>query len=166
MLTAALFIILSLVGFVVSLIQGSVLFMCLFGAASSLYGTALWWIADWPKEAETFWKEVDQNKQLLRRGAAEIGGRRLSLDETVSTYRAVVGGLLWTETDTTRPLTADDPKRKVYLIRAQLTCLLFGWWAFPYGPVHTLRALRDNAQGRPACTVRAAMAVHEKEIQE
>lgn len=108
------------------------------------------------------WLERARARKLIRflhahagelgAGGIEHGGVRLMAGTPLVQYQTKVSLLIVGVTLTTAP------RLHGRAIVPSLVTLLFGWWEIPWGPVHTVRILLQNARGGRTITAQELLA--------
>ncbi|EYF08838.1 Hypothetical protein CAP_2699 [Chondromyces apiculatus DSM 436] len=112
-----------------------------WAAASGLSFFLFGWAWNERRQARRLARWLVAHEDEIRRVEATWAGQRLTRATTLVQYEVLVS-LILVEISF---ITAPRPDRRPLLPTA--TTLLLGWWGIPWGPFHTVRALRTNLGG-------------------
>lgn len=82
----------------------------------------------------------EQLADLLQGDPVEVGGVEITQDSELRRFPTVVSFILASEQDRSRFVVSGQPTWKVRA-GCLLTTLVWGWWALPWGPILTLKAV-------------------------
>lgn len=92
------------------------------------------------------------SKELQGGGSVLVDGMILRYGSVLTTYRVTVGGVFESVTISS-PYQTYTGETETKAIVFSLLSLCFGWWAFPYGPINTMRLVQLNLMGGEGTTV-------------
>ncbi|MDF2546334.1 MAG: hypothetical protein K0R93_1232 [Anaerosolibacter sp.] len=94
-----------------------------------------------------------ENKECIYDGKAEYNGIRITPDTEIVRCSACISILFFSFKAPSRFLIKDY--HHTYLINFvySITTLLFGWWAFPLGPINTIKVLFNNIRMHERITI-------------
>lgn len=99
------------------------------------------------RRRQTFLDWLLQNQEAVMNATRLYRGTPISKDTEVVSYQACLSFFVVTATAPSRFFVGKQGYRGITrLVFSLVTCLL-GWWAIPWGPIYTFRALVSNARG-------------------
>ncbi|MCP4592316.1 MAG: hypothetical protein GY842_16410 [bacterium] len=87
-------------------------------------------------------------------GEVRYEGQPITLDTELTHFVVCVSLLVVTIQLHSRPLRCGEARSIRYRLGFTLLTLLLGWWALPWGPIRTIKAVRVNLTGGMSDTVK------------
>ena len=94
-----------------------------------------------------FYDWLFKNSHAVHLGGATYKEHLITLETEITQYQAVLSFLLVTLKAPSRVYFIGHESGQIIASLFTLISLLFGWWAVPLGPVHTIRAVSKNMRG-------------------
>ena len=88
-----------------------------------------------------------ENIDEVRAGTAQYNGLPLRLDAKLRQYQTTVSCLLFTFVKPSRIYVDGHENCFFGALRCTVVSVLFGWWGFPWGPLHTIGSILGNLFG-------------------
>jgi hypothetical protein len=122
---------------------GDGLWMLLGGA---VFGTLWWYVRQQRQRLQAFQRWIGENTSDIERGRARWNGQVVTSYTEVRQFTFCVSFVFMTVRVSSCPLFAHENVGSLRLVYGLLTTL-FGWWGLPWGPIHSVSALVNNARG-------------------
>lgn len=121
-------------------------------AVAAVCATCFAWACLERSRARRFVRFLHDRKEELVASGIEYDRMRLTARSTLVQYEVRVSLLLVELTLFTAPRVSGRS------LAPNLVTLLLGWWAIPWGPIHTVHTVVQNARGGRTCTVQELLA--------
>ena len=130
-----------------TLAEGSLVLGTVWVAAGAMSLSTFAWSWNERRVARALFAWILDNEERLRSGSVVWRGRELTMSTRVTQYGVSVGLLVLATTFRT------CPKVRGSAVVPVVATALFGWWAFPLGPLLTIGTITGNLRGGESRTI-------------
>jgi hypothetical protein len=103
--------------------------------------------------SDRFVQWLKKNIENVREEPTSYHGFPITLDTKVRQYRTTISCIVMTFVFPSRLYIDGRDNHAIGFLCCTLSSFLFGWWGFPWGPIHTISALFGNLFGGSRETV-------------